>query len=160
MKSVNDRTKNLAAEIKDERLRRITFKKRRIGLVKKASQLSILTGSLVQLKIFNEKDNSFVEFYTTGEDDLEGISKDSVKVQEYVKFFSKHDELLSKIDKHVTQHGNTVGNTNYPNALNEDFHKNLCQELDHKNLFALFSFSKQKSYILDRLDRSDHALDK
>lgn len=142
MKQTNDGGKKLAKEIKDERLRRITFKKRRIGLVKKASQLSILTGSLVQLKIFNEKDNSFVEFYTNSEVELDGISKNSVKVQEYVKFFSKHDQLLTKIDEHVTQHGNTVGNTNYPKALNENFHKNLCEELDHKNLFALFSFSK------------------
>jgi len=42
--------------IKDERTRRVTFKKRRIGLLKKAIQLSKLTGARVELKIYNPTD--------------------------------------------------------------------------------------------------------
>ena len=49
-------------------------------MVKKAIQLSMLTGALVELKIYNQKDNSLVEFYTNREDDLDGISKNSEKI--------------------------------------------------------------------------------
>jgi len=38
--------------IQDERIRRVTFKKRRIGLLKKAIQLSKLTNAIVQLKVY------------------------------------------------------------------------------------------------------------
>lgn len=147
-------------EIKDNRLRKITFKKRRLGIVKKAIQLSLLTGSIVELKIFNKSDNSLIEFYTKNEKDLDGITKNSVNVQEYVKFYSKHDQLITKIDELVTQHGNTVGNTNYPNDLNDEFHQRLCRELDQKNLFTLFSFSKQKTYCLGSDDHPKLSLGK
>ena len=132
-------------EIKDERAKKITFKKRRIGIVKKAIQLSKLTGALVELKIYNKKDNSLVEFYTNTEDDFDGITKNSNKIEEYVKFYSKHDDLITNIHEHVTQHGNTIGNTNYPDHLNDAFHQTLCKELDHKNLYNLFNFSKKQS---------------
>jgi hypothetical protein len=59
-----DKKKDLYTEIKDERTRRITFKKRRIGILKKAVQLSLLSGSVIELKVYNQKDKSFVEYYS------------------------------------------------------------------------------------------------
>ena len=59
-----DKKKDLYTEIKDERTRRITFKKRRIGILKKAVQLSLLSGSVVELKVYNHKDKSFIEYYS------------------------------------------------------------------------------------------------
>jgi len=59
-----DKKKDLYTEIKDERTRRITFKKRRIGILKKAVQLSLLSGSVVELKVYNQKDKSFIEYYS------------------------------------------------------------------------------------------------
>ena len=50
--------------ITDERIRRVTFKKRRIGLLKKAIQLSKLTDAKVQLKVYNEKDESLIEYFS------------------------------------------------------------------------------------------------
>jgi hypothetical protein len=38
--------------IEDDRVRRVTFKKRRVGLLKKAMQLSKLTDARVELKIY------------------------------------------------------------------------------------------------------------
>lgn len=50
--------------IDDERIRRVTFKKRRIGLLKKAIQLSKLTDAKVMLKVYHEEDDSLVEYYS------------------------------------------------------------------------------------------------
>jgi hypothetical protein len=43
-------------KIRDERDRRVTFKKRRIGLLKKAIQLSKLTDAKVIMKVYNPED--------------------------------------------------------------------------------------------------------
>ena len=45
--------------------RRITHRKRRSVLVKKAMQLSLLTGCEISLSIFSDEDGSLME-YTTG----------------------------------------------------------------------------------------------
>ena len=52
--------------IKDERVRRVTFKKRRIGLLKKAVQLSLLTNVVVEMKVYNKENGelSFKDFIT------------------------------------------------------------------------------------------------
>ena len=43
-------------------------------MVKKAIQLSILTGSTVQLKIYNEYDGSLVEYHTNSDHDFDMIN--------------------------------------------------------------------------------------
>ena len=48
--------------ISDDKNRRLTFKKRRIGLLKKAMQLSLISGCEFQLKIFWQEDGSLVEY--------------------------------------------------------------------------------------------------
>jgi len=53
--------------IDDERTRRVTFKKRRLGLLKKAIQLSTLTDAVIELKIYQEEDQSLIEYYSTSE---------------------------------------------------------------------------------------------
>lgn len=51
-------------KIEDDRIRRVTFKKRRIGLLKKAIQLSKLTNARVMLKVYHEEDGSLIEYYS------------------------------------------------------------------------------------------------
>ena len=46
----------LIEQIADERIRRVCFKKRRIGLIKKAIQLSKLTDARVMLKVYHKED--------------------------------------------------------------------------------------------------------
>ena len=89
----------------DERIRRVTFKKRRIGLLKKAIQLSKLTGAQVQLKVYNEMDQSFVEYFSQNENDFDMLSKNSEMVKEYSKFFNRHYELVAQIEERVTKYG-------------------------------------------------------
>ena len=50
--------------IDDERVRRVCFKKRRIGICKKAMQLSKLTGCKISMKIWNQEDCSLMEYHT------------------------------------------------------------------------------------------------
>jgi len=61
------RRKIVIKQIEDDRIRRVTFKKRRMGLLKKAIQLSKLTGAHVELKVYYEKDQSLIEYYSNSE---------------------------------------------------------------------------------------------
>jgi hypothetical protein len=56
------RKKEEIGKLTEVRERKVTFKKRRIGFIKKAIQLSELTGAIIQLKIFNEEDGSLIEY--------------------------------------------------------------------------------------------------
>ena len=81
--------KKIAVEfIKNERNCRVTFKKRRIGLLKKAIQLSKLTDARVMLKVYNQKDNSLIEYYSHTETDFDYLNKESPDIKEYSKFFN------------------------------------------------------------------------
>jgi len=52
----------LIEQIADERIRRVCFKKRRIGLIKKAIQLSKLSGCELEMKIYNPEDQSLLHY--------------------------------------------------------------------------------------------------
>ena len=99
------RKKIQIAKISDERDRRVTFKKRRIGLLKKAIQLSTLTDCQIVLKVFNREDNSFIEYYSNDAKELEGIAKTSPNVHQYSKFSNAHYDLVSRVEERVTKHG-------------------------------------------------------
>jgi hypothetical protein len=45
----------------------VTFKKRRIGLIKKAMQLSKLTNCNIRMTIYNPEDRSLVEYFSQEE---------------------------------------------------------------------------------------------
>ena len=71
------RKKEDIGKLAEVRERKVTFKKRRIGIIKKAIQLSKLTGAVLQLKVYNEEDGSLIEFYSNAEDELDGITSES-----------------------------------------------------------------------------------
>ena len=66
-------------KISDERDRRVTFKKRRIGLLKKAIQLSKLTKTNIMLKVYNPEDKSFIEYYSNDISEFDHIKRKSCK---------------------------------------------------------------------------------
>ena len=43
-------------KIDDDKIRRVTYKKRRIGLLRKAIQLSKLTNTKIMMIVYNEED--------------------------------------------------------------------------------------------------------
>ena len=88
--------------IKDTRLRRVTFKKRKIGLLKKAIELSRLTGLNICLKVYNPENQSLTEYQSHPEVDKHDCFKpDSHLVKKYTKYlnddYEKVDELESNI---------------------------------------------------------------
>ena len=90
-----------------------------MGLVKKAIQIGNLTETIVQLKIYNKIDNSLVEFYSNGEHDFDGITKENKNIKQYAKFYNKHDNLIKQIHANVTNHGTASRNSNAPGDLND-----------------------------------------
>ena len=56
--------------ISDSHVKRVTLKKRRLGLIKKAIQLSLLTDAKISLKIYYPQDYSFVEYHSHEDNDL------------------------------------------------------------------------------------------
>jgi hypothetical protein len=60
--------------IDDERVKRVTFKKRRLGLLKKAMQLSVLTNAKIMFKIYNPEDQSLIEYVSHPGNDFENLN--------------------------------------------------------------------------------------
>ena len=110
--------------IKDDRIRRVTFKKRRIGLLKKAIQLSKLTNAKIMLKVYHEEDGSLVEYFSHDEHMFDKLSaSDAV---EYSKFTNRHYDLLSRVEERVNKNG-------FSNDLiNELYDQGLGEKLDQK----------------------------
>ena len=146
------RKKIQIAKISDERDRRVTFKKRRIGLLKKAIQLSTLTDCQIVLKVFNREDNSFIEYYSNDAKELEGIVKKSPNVNQYSKFSNSHYELVSRVEEKVTKHG-------HPNCSAEaedlNFMMDLEQQIEGVNTMQLFSLTKKIHYVKKRPNPTD-----
>ena len=110
-------------KITDERDRRVTFKKRRIGLLKKAIQLSKLTDATVMLKVYNNEDLSLIEYYSQNDNDFDTIHRSSEKINQYSKFANVHYDLVSKVEEKVTKHG-------HPNCLVDDGDLNFVKDLE------------------------------
>ena len=102
------RKKEDIGKLVEVRERKVTFKKRRIGIVKKAIQLSKLTGAAIQLKIYNEEDGSLVEFFSDLKNDLKDITSESKEVSQFCRFDNSHDAIVQEIEEKVTKHGHPL----------------------------------------------------
>ena len=128
-------------KIDDERIRRVTFKKRRIGLLKKAIQLSKLTDAKISLKVYNDEDMSLIEYFSNSANEFDHISPHNGSVHEYSRFQNKHYDLVSRLEEKVTKHG-------HPQGLLDDLQANMSQELreiDGINIIQLFSLAKRSA---------------
>ena len=111
--------------IEDERIRRVTFKKRRIGVLKKAMQLSKLTDARVELKVYHNEDDSLIEYFSHTEKDFVDLTKNSSSVFEYSKFFNRHYNLVARLEEKVTKHG-------HPNTMLKDHDSDLVAEIEEE----------------------------
>ena len=66
--------------IQNEKQRRLCFKKRRIGTVKKLMELCQLTGCKVDLKIYQEEDLSLLEYKS------EGFLKEKIELSSLISY--------------------------------------------------------------------------
>ena len=81
--------------VDNEKIRRVTFKKRRIGVLKKAMELSLLTGASVMIKIYNEEDDSLIEYYSNNDTDFDMIVANKAQISDCSKFYNKHYNLVA-----------------------------------------------------------------
>lgn len=148
-------------EIVDDRVCRVTFKKRRIGLIKKSMQLSKLSGALVQLKIYNPKDQSLIEYHSSNAEhdfNFNHLSREAREVSDYARFDNSHYDIINEIDERVTKHGNTAtrvgGDRNEEEK--EDLHERLERDCSAVNPFSLFSLAKKyvSPTLVHELDES------
>ena len=58
---------NVFKEIEDETFKRITYSKRKKGIIKKAFEISLLCGQDVMLTIYNKSNNKLVLYQSTPE---------------------------------------------------------------------------------------------
>lgn len=64
--------------------RRVTFKKRRFGLLKKAMQLSIMSNTVVALSVYNTEDKSFLEYISNETNISDKTNEKKKDLHEYV----------------------------------------------------------------------------
>ena len=50
--------------LEDDRTRKISFKKRRFGILKKVMQLTALSDCHIELRIYNEEDSSLMDYFS------------------------------------------------------------------------------------------------
>ena len=122
--------------IEDDRIRRVTFKKRRIGLLKKAIQISKLTDAIVELKIYHEEDQSLVEYFSTKETEETGMRTRTV--DEFSKFYNNHYNLVARLEERVATHG-----LQSANILSEVELK--MAKTENVNISQLFSLAKKSN---------------
>jgi len=92
--------------VDDERVRRVMFKKRRVGLLKKAMQLSKLTNAMVDLRIYQPDDSSLVEYISSEDNDFASLKSCSENVLEYSKLENKHYRLIINLEQRVNNYRN------------------------------------------------------
>ena len=130
--------------VSDDKIRHVTFKKRRLGLLRKSMELSRLTGALVQLKVFWHEDKSFVEYYSQEESLLNDFVKESPEVNEFAKFFNQHYEFLVQVEDR--------SNCPYTGEVSDKYwaaqvrNKSDQLEIECKNIAELFSLARKPNY--------------
>ena len=90
--------------MEDEKKRLKCFNKRRLGILKKCMQISIISGCKVELKIVNDQDSSYLS-YCSGNT---GFERPAESFEQYAKFTNDDYELCEKIEKKVSKNGHIV----------------------------------------------------
>ena len=119
--------------IKNNNERGLTFKKRRIGLVKKAMQLNLITQCEISLKIFYKEDGSLLE-YNSAEQPVSEL-EDTIK--QHAKFVNKDFELLEQLEHLTNKHGHMFSG-------GEEITNRMYSELEGFNFLQLFTLGNGK----------------
>ena len=107
-------------------------------------QLSKLTGAIIEFKVFLQEDNSFVEYYSHGEDyAFQHINPKSPVVDEHARFSNKHYDFVTQIDE--KSGFASVNSTDSSDSLLFDKIYKKSQEIDLqcKNIISLLSLAKK-----------------
>ena len=80
MKTLSEQKFEETQFISDDTKRNKAFKIRRVGLLKKSMQLSLQCRCKIQIKIWNNDDNSLLEYKSESDLNLDNIKKSSDQV--------------------------------------------------------------------------------
>ena len=89
--------------IPDYRVRRVCFKKRRIGVFKKAIELSKLTNCIIEMKVYNPEDRSLVEYFSQSPSDLDNIKPHTNKVKEFSRFYNRNYDVVANLEEKLSK---------------------------------------------------------
>ena len=120
--------------IQDDKIRRVCLKKRRIGLLKKAIQLSKLTGCDIQMKVFSSEDNSLIEYYSQTNSESEFDKNKPTQVSSYMKVYNKDYDNIESFESNMKMSKNSSKN------LFEQFQ----DQIQGQNTFSFFSLAKDR----------------
>ena len=121
--------------IDDEKERKTTFKKRRLGLLKKAMQLSIMCDTLVQVKVYNPDDFSLLEYNSEKAHIAGHEDKYTDDVHEYVGFSNENYQDLEELDMKISKSG-------HAGHEDEDTIR-IFEQLDGFNMRSFFSLNNK-----------------
>ena len=132
-----------ATLISDEHTRRLTYKKRRIGLLKKCMQLSLISDCDIQMKIFWKEDGSLVEYESTNSLDF----RKAATCDQHVKILNDNFKLIEILEAQTIKHGHMFDD-------NDELATRLYTELDGVNLLQLFNLGNGKGSKKDTMKKS------
>ena len=125
--------------IEDERIRRVTFKKRRVGLIKKAIQMANLTNTLIYMKIYCPEDQSLVEYKCTPDMNLDSVCENSANVRDTSKIYNSHYNMITNFEQRVDKTGH------HQNII-EELKKNIGPDYEEQtvgiDMTSMFSLAK------------------
>ena len=118
--------------LEDSRNRRICFKKRRFGLLKKAMQLAALSNCQIELTVYNKEDLSLMEYFSSKNQLQFDKSRENQDIQNYINFSKLTLEQTETLEKDMSKIG----------FFDEKYYKDQIQALqgfNHQAFLALHS---------------------
>ena len=99
------RKKITITHLEETRIRRITFKKRRFGLLKKAMQLAALTDCHVELRVYNKEDSSLMDYFSSKRSINFNTDQDVSGLHEYVNFSNLTNNETEILESNMSKAG-------------------------------------------------------
>ena len=106
--------------------------------MKKAIQLSKLSGCEIDLKIFHEDDGSLLHYLSEDCHDLQARIPGLEDVRQYMKFYNKNEDIVNQLENKITSHG--ARNEGYSDE--NGFVAQIEKELDGYNIIRFFSLGQ------------------
>jgi len=93
------------------------------------------------MKVYNQEDNSLVEYYSESVDGLDEMKPETKYVTEFSRFYNRNYEIVANLEEKLTKNsGLNQNQTEDKKILSE-----VEQNLEGYNMLSLFSLAKIKS---------------
>jgi hypothetical protein len=93
------------------------------------------------MKVYNQEDNSLVEYFSESVDGLDEMKPETKYVTEFSRFYNRNYEIVANLEEKLTKNsGLNQNQTEDKKILSE-----VEQNLEGYNMLSLFSLAKIKS---------------